>query len=176
MAISKLLALTLFSAAVLVGCKRDRSNDWESNNQPPPPPSNQPGWGNNQPPPPPGGPGGPGGPGWNDDNWQPQRWVQVGYAQVDNRSARRVTIDNRADGRFRQVRLTVNRGSLEVYDVSIRMSNGRVYTPDIRQTFDSGTRTRVIDLPNTTRSIDQVRFMCRTMNRNERPTITVFAR
>jgi len=163
----RIAAIVLLSSAVLVGCKRDRSDDWESNNRPPPPP-NQPGWGNNQPPP----------PGWNNDrdDWRPQKWVQVGYQQVDHRSPRRVTFNNRADGRFRQIRLTVNRGDLEVYDLSVRLANGRVYTPNFNQTFDSKTRTRVIDLPGTTRSIDQVRFMCRAVNRNQRPVITIFAR
>lgn len=156
----------LLTFAVVAGCKRDRGGDWESS---PPPPPNGSGWGNNQPPPPPGN--------WNsDDDWKQQRWVQVGYEQVSHRNPRRVTLQNRADGRFHQIRLTVNRGSLEVYDLSVRLGNGRVYTPDFRQTFDSRTRTRVIDLPSTTRSIDQVRFMCRATNRNETPTITVFAR
>lgn len=163
------LGMTL-SVSICAGCKRDRSGDWESS---PPPPPNGGGWGNSQPPPPGGG--------WNsgwhtDDDWQPQRWVQVGAQQVSHRNARRVTLQNRADGRFHQIRLTVNGGSLEVYDLSVRLANGRSYTPDFRQTFDSKTRTRVIDLPSTTRSIDQIRFMCRAINRHDKPTITVFAR
>lgn len=170
MNLQRLLTLLIVSGAVVVGCKKDRSSDWESS--PPPPPSGG-GWGNNQPPP----PGGGWNSGWNnDDEWRPQRWVQVGTEQISNRNARRVTLQNRADGKFHQIRLTVNRGSLEVYDLSVRLANGRSYTPDFRQTFDSRTRTRVIDLPSTTRSIDQIRFMCRTINRNEMPTITVFAR
>lgn len=152
---SILLALSL-AVISLTSCDRDRHRprDPEVGNRPQFPWDQEPG-----------------------DPWQAQRWVELGSQRVSHMRPEVVSITpGRMQGRFQQVRITVNRGDLELQDVVIVRDNGQRYEPNIRHFFKAGSRSRVIDLPSAVRGIREVRFVCRAVNRHERPSVTVFAR
>lgn len=139
-----------------------------------------------------GGSGGPGGnwdgdwddrPGYGrpdydyENDYRPQRWVHVGARRVEGSRPRTYTLrTDLARGRYREVRFTVQGGELELYDVVIEFDNGRRFSPEVRHRFHAGSRSRVIELPGTVRGISRMRFVCRSMERHNEPTLSVFAR
>jgi len=150
------IALTA-SIALAAGCEK-KSHDWESNPSRPIDTWQQ------------GGDSGAG-------NYKPQPWVWLGALDVRGRQTQSQSIvAGGMNGWFRQARLTVYGGEVEIYGVVIEMTNGRTYRPRIKEYLGGNTRTRVIDLPATVRGIRRVSFTCRCTNRNERATISLFAR
>lgn len=148
--------LAILTVLILPGGCRKKSYDWETD-------SNRPGrpW---QPDP---GP----------DEWRPQKWVWLGAVDVRHRSPRVERINpGSTRGRFRQLRLTVNGGEVEISNVFVELENGARLNPAIRQTLGGGTRTTIIDLPGTVRGIREVRFHTRCVSRHERATVSLFAR
>jgi hypothetical protein len=146
----------ILTAFILPGGCKKKSYDWESGSDRPSRP-----W---QPDP---GP----------DEWRPQKWVWLGAVEVRHRSPRIGRIyPGSTRGRFRQLRLTVNGGEVEIYDVFVELDNGSRLYPEVRQTLGGGTRTRMLDLPGTVRGIREVRFHCRCVSKHERATISLFAR
>jgi len=152
----RFIAFAFVAILVIPGCSRKKGYDWDSSS------SNQPSqsWPNN-----------------NQDDWRPQKWVWLGAVNVKHRYAQVERIyPGSVRGRFRQLRLTVSGGELEIYDVFVELENGTQFRPTMRETLGGGTRTRMLDLPGTVRGIREVRFHCRCVSKHERATISVFAR
>lgn len=86
------------------------------------------------------------------------------------------TIDGTGDGRFDAIKIDVDDGNLEMYDVKITFGNGETHSPSTRLEFNEGTRSRTIDLPGEARSIRKIEFWYRSKLRKGRATVTVFGR
>ncbi len=91
------------------------------------------------------------------DGWEP-----LGTRTVDFRVNHDV-IGARGQGKFRQVRLVVEGGDLEMFDVVITFANGEKWSPATRLRFDQHTRSRVIDLPGAARTINRIAFYYRSI-------------
>jgi len=87
----------------------------------------------------------------------PDSWESLGTRTVDFRVDRDV-IGARGQGKFRQVRLVVEGGDIEMFDVVITFANGEKWSPATRLRFDQHTRSRVIDLPGAARTIKRIDF------------------
>ena len=64
----------------------------------------------------------------------------------------------RADGRFREIMIVVERAPVEIYDLVVTFGNGERYEPRTRMVFGRDTTSRTIDLPGDLRVIKRVDF------------------
>ncbi|HYT83695.1 MAG TPA: hypothetical protein VEK86_09595 [Gemmatimonadales bacterium] len=66
-------------------------------------------------------------------------------------------------GTFRSIRIDVEGGDLELFDIKVTFGNGETFSPATRLYFREGTRSRVIDLPGAARIIRRVDFFYRSV-------------
>ena len=64
----------------------------------------------------------------------------------------------RADGRFSQLMIVVERSPVEVYDMIVTFGDGQRWEPRTRLVFGRDTTSRAIDLPGGARTIRRVDF------------------
>lgn len=88
-------------------------------------------------------------------------WDHLGMRPVDFR------VDHDAitavgEGAFRAIRIDVEGGDLEMFDVKVSFGNGETFSPSTRLYFREGTRSRVIDLPGDARIIRRIDFFYRS--------------
>ena len=88
-------------------------------------------------------------------------WDHIGMRPVDFR------VDHDAivavgEGAFRAIRIDVEGGDLEMFDVKLTFGNGETFSPGTRLYFREGTRSRVIDLPGNARIIRRIDFFYRS--------------
>ena len=88
-------------------------------------------------------------------------WDHIGMRPVDFRVDHDV-ISGAGDGAFRAIRIDVEGGDLEMFDVKITFANGETFSPGMRLYFREGTRSRVIDLPGAARLIRRIDFFYRS--------------
>ncbi|HKC40647.1 MAG TPA: hypothetical protein VKC15_13975 [Gemmatimonadales bacterium] len=88
-------------------------------------------------------------------------WDHIGMRPVDFR------VDHDAivaagNGAFRAIRIDVEGGDLEMFDVKVTFGNGETFSPATRVYFREGSRSRVIDLPGDARIIGRIDFFYRS--------------
>lgn len=88
-------------------------------------------------------------------------WDHIGMRPVDFRVDHDV-ISGAGDGAFRAIRIDVEGGDLEMFNVKITFGNGETFSPGTRLYFREGTRSRVIDLPGAARLIRRIDFFYRS--------------
>jgi hypothetical protein len=88
-------------------------------------------------------------------------WDHIGMRPVDFRLDHDA-ISGAGDGAFRAIRIDVEGGDLEMFDVKVTFGNGETFSPATRLYFREGTRSRVIDLPGAARLIRRVDFFYRS--------------
>jgi hypothetical protein len=64
----------------------------------------------------------------------------------------------RADGKFHEIMLVVERAPVELFDLVVTLGNGERYEPHTRLVFGRDTTSRSIDLPGNARFIRRVDF------------------
>lgn len=106
----------------------------------------------------------------------PGDWDRLGSRQVNFVGDRDTIVVTASEGRFDAIRLDVDRGDLEMYDVVVTFGNGETFSPQTRYVFDDGTRSRVIDLPGGARFIRKVDFFYRSKLRDGRAKLTLHGR
>lgn len=84
-------------------------------------------------------------------------WVQLGMRAVDFRVDHDV-IRAAAQGRFRRIRLVVEGGDLEMFNVRVTFGDGAAFSPATRLYFKEDSHSRVIDLPGGARIIRRIDF------------------
>jgi hypothetical protein len=103
-----------------------------------------------------------------------REWEHLGARPVDFRVDHDAVLAGR-QGAFRAVRLDVEGGNLEMFNVKITFANGETFSPATRLLFSQGTMSRVIDLPGEARVIRRIDFFYRSMG-GPRATVHVYAR
>ena len=88
-------------------------------------------------------------------------WDHVGMRAVNFRVDHDVIVAA-GDGAFRAVRVDVEGGDLEMFDVKFTFGNGETFSPATRIYFREGSRSRVIDLPGDARIIRRIDFFYRS--------------
>lgn len=86
------------------------------------------------------------------------------------------TIDCTGDGKFSAIKIDVDEGNLEMYDLKVTFGNGDPFSPSTRYEFNEGTRSRTIDLPGDARNIRKIEFWYRSKFKKGRATVTVFGK
>ncbi|MGH7672606.1 MAG: hypothetical protein ACREMC_06880 [Gemmatimonadales bacterium] len=104
-------------------------------------------------------------------------WDHLGMRPVDFR------VDHDAivaagQGAFRSIRIDVEGGDLEMFNVKVTFGNGETYSPATRLYFRAGSRSRIIDLPGDARVIRRVDFFYRSVlfGSQGRATVHVYGR
>jgi hypothetical protein len=85
-------------------------------------------------------------------------WVKLGERWVDGAHDRDVIPVGAREGRYRRIRIVVERSPLEMYDVVITFGDGTPFSPQTRHVFGADTHSHVIDLPGGERVIRSVEF------------------
>lgn len=105
-----------------------------------------------------------------------QQWVHLGSRQVSSGGERDI-IRTASDGRFKRIRLAVEGGDLELFDVRITFADGTTFSPSGRFTFTGNSRSRVIALPGAARVVRWINFFYRrTTSGQGRATIHAYGR
>jgi hypothetical protein len=104
-------------------------------------------------------------------------WDHIGMRPVDFRVDHDVIV-SAGDGAFRAIRIEVEGGDLEMFDVKLTFGNGETFSPATRLYFREGTRSRVIDLPGAARIIRRIDFFYRSalFGAQGRATVHVYGR
>ena len=105
-----------------------------------------------------------------------QRWEPLGTRRVSF-DLDRDGIDVAArEGAFTAIRIEVEGGTLEMYNIEISFRNGETWSPPTRVVFRDGAWSRTIDLPGPARLISRVDFWYRSRMRRGEATVRLFGR
>ncbi|MEP7325520.1 MAG: hypothetical protein ABI836_06205 [Gemmatimonadota bacterium] len=103
-------------------------------------------------------------------------WQLLGKRNV-GRAAETDGIDvGLRNGLYNAIRIDVNEGTVEMYNIRIKFMNGEDFSPDTRLVFKEGERTRVIDLPGDARGIRRIEFTYRNTELRGQAVVSVFGR
>jgi hypothetical protein len=101
-------------------------------------------------------------------------WQKLGSRQVSYRAERDVIVVSGAEGLFKAIRLDVDDGNLEMYNIRVVFGDRQVFSPDTRLIFREDSRSRTIDLPGNVRLIRRVEFFYRSRGRKGMANIDLF--
>ena len=102
-------------------------------------------------------------------------WRTVGYTKVNGRDADTIRVPGTA--RYRQMRVCVFNGPIEMRDLDVRYRNGARQDVNVRELMRAGTCTRNIDLAGNRRDVTAVRVKYAQHQRGwTRPTVRVQVR
>ena len=99
-------------------------------------------------------------------------WVPLGARQVDLRSDHDV-LRASGEGRFKRIRLVVEGGDLEMFDVRITFGDGSTFAPVARFYFNGKSRGHVMILPGAARVVRWIDFYYRSLPAGRRGKATV---
>lgn len=102
------------------------------------------------------------------DNWELLGTRRVSF------SAEKDVITARHQGRFRAIKLEVEGGNLDLYNIRLVFGDGTTFSPDTRFEFREGSWSRTIDLPGDARVIQRVEFWYQSQLRRGRATVRVY--
>lgn len=103
-------------------------------------------------------------------------WELLGTRRVNLAQETDVIDVTRRDGRFNAIRIEVDNGPIEMYDIRVLFANGEDFSPTTRVNFHDGAATRIIDLPGDARSIDKIVFRYKGRVRRGTATVRVYGR
>jgi hypothetical protein len=105
------------------------------------------------------------------DDWQLLGSRKVSFAAETDK----IDVSNR-DAHFNAIRIDVDAGTVEMYNVRVVFANGEDFSPDTRLTFRDGDHSRVIDLPGNDRAIRSISFNYKGQRRDGEAIVRVFGR
>ena len=107
-------------------------------------------------------------------------WVKLGARNVDFKAESDVIQVGASGGTFTAIKLDVDRGGIEMYDIVVTFGNGEKFSPKTRFGFSKGSLSRSIDLPGKARIIKKVRFVYKSKgkrkNRLRKAKINLFGK
>ncbi len=103
-------------------------------------------------------------------------WELLGSRQVNFAVDRDVIPVTAREGVFRAIKLEVEDGNLEMYDIKVVFGNGEVFSPETRLVFRENSRSRTIDLPGNRRVITRVEFFYRSRARRGKATVRLYGK
>jgi hypothetical protein len=102
-------------------------------------------------------------------------WRTIAFEQVNGRDADTIRVPGTA--RFRQLRVCVFGGPIQMRDVDVRFRNGGHQDIGTRNLMRAGTCTRNLDLRGNARDVNAIRLKYRPLARGWiRPTVRVQVR
>ncbi len=107
---------------------------------------------------------------------QQSEWELLGTRQVNFRGDKDIITVTRKEGTFRALKLEVQGGSLDMYDIRVVFGDGSVFSPETRVEFREGSWSRTINLPGAARVIRRIEFNYRSEVKRGRATMKVYGR
>ncbi|MCA9679000.1 MAG: hypothetical protein KC464_28475, partial [Myxococcales bacterium] len=101
-----------------------------------------------------------------DGGWNSQGWDLLGEQDVSGKNDRDVIKVGRKEGKFTKITMVVLDDDLELLDLEITFKHGKSFSPEVKQYFKQGSRTRVIDLPGDERVIKAIKVHYRNVGRS----------
>ncbi len=105
-----------------------------------------------------------------------QNWEPLGSRRVSFAVDRDVIDVGAREGTFNAIRVEVDGGQLEMYNIVLTFGNGDTWSPNTRVVFRQGSWSRLIDLPGPARFIRKIEFWYRSRLRRGQATVRVFGR
>ena len=105
-----------------------------------------------------------------------QGWEPLGSRRVSFAVDHDVIAVGAREGVFDAIRIEVDGGSLEMYNIRLTFGNGDTWSPNTRVLFRQGAWSRLIDLPGPARVIRTIEFWYRSRLRRGQATVRVFGR
>ena len=90
-------------------------------------------------------------------------WHRLGERWVDGAHDRDVIWVGAREGSYRRIMIVVEHSALQMDDVVVNFSDGSRFSPPTRLVFAENSRSQVIDLPGTRRTIRNVEFRYRNL-------------
>ena len=103
-------------------------------------------------------------------------WELLGSRRVNFRAEKDVIGVTAREGLFTAVKLEVEGGNLEMYNVRITFGDGESFSPETRFVFREGSWSRTIDLPGKARIIRKIEFWYRSELKRGRATVRVYGK
>jgi hypothetical protein len=105
-----------------------------------------------------------------------QNWELLGTRRVSLVRERDVIEVTAREGLFRALKLEVDGGDLELFDLRVVFGDGSVYSPETRFLFRQGSWSRTLDLPGKARVIRRIEFQYRSTIRRGQATVRVYGK
>jgi hypothetical protein len=102
-------------------------------------------------------------------------WELLGTRRVSF-AAEKDVISAKHQGRFRAIKIELEGGNLDMYNIRVVFGNGESFSPETRVEFREGSWSRTIDLPGGARVIRRIEFWYRSELKRGRATIRVYGR
>lgn len=103
-------------------------------------------------------------------------WELLGTRKVSLAKETDVIEVTRRDGRINALRIEVEDGPIEMYNIRVVFATGESFSPSTRINFSDNDRTRIIDLPGNARSIERIVFRYKGPARLGAATVRVYGR
>jgi hypothetical protein len=103
-------------------------------------------------------------------------WELLGERRVSFRAEKDVIAVTAREGLFTALKLEVDGGNLEMYNVRITFGDGETFSPETRFVFREGSWSRTIDLPGKARVIRKIEFWYRSELKRGRATVRVYGK
>jgi hypothetical protein len=104
------------------------------------------------------------------------QWELLGSRTVSFVADRDVIDVGLREGTFDAIRIEVEGGTLEMFNIRLTFGNGDTWSPNTRVLFRQGSWSRLIDLPGPARFIRKIEFWYRSRLRRGQATVRVFGR
>ncbi len=104
-----------------------------------------------------------------------QEWEKLGAREV-SLGFDHDAISCTGEGAFTTIRIEVQGGDVEMYNIKIVFGDAQTFSPETRIQFDEGSWSRSIDLPGVARSIRTVEFWYRSRHPEGHATVTLFGK
>jgi len=98
-------------------------------------------------------------------------WTKIASRNVDFKTDVDVIKVGKSQGLFKAIKIDVDRGGIEMYDIVVHFENGEKFSPKTRVNFAKGSLSRTIDLPGDARAIEKVRFVYKSKGKKRKKIV-----
>jgi hypothetical protein len=110
------------------------------------------------------------------DDGEGKDWKLLGEKLVNYKTDHDVIGVKKDEGRFRGMRVRVEDGALEIFQIKVTFGDGDTFEPKTRLQFKEGQRTSDIDFPGTVRVVTKIEFYYKSDGNNGKATVRVFGK
>ena len=103
-------------------------------------------------------------------------WALLGTRKVSLAKETDVIDVTRRDSRFSALRIDVEDGPLEMFNIRVVFANGESFSPTVRINSREDEQSRIIDLPGEARTIERIIFRFRGPQRLGAATVRIYGR
>lgn len=103
-----------------------------------------------------------------------QEWESLGSREISFARERDIIAVTAREGRFRAIKIEVDQGAIEMFNLRVTFGDGQRFSPETRLVFAEDSRSRAIDLPGDARIIQRVEFSYKSRGGRGRAVVHLF--